>query len=51
MPDYNHILCVRKQDLMIWEDCFFTVAVIKSTLQYFVHNEVPAGSQELYSKK
>lgn len=52
MPDYyNCVLCIIKQDFMIWEDCSFTVAVIKSILQYFVHHEDPVGSQELYSKK
>lgn len=52
MPDYyNCVLCIIKQDFMIWEDCSFTVAVIKSILQYFVHHEDPVGRQELYSTK
>lgn len=36
---------------MIWEDCSFTVAVIQSILQYFVHHEDPVGSQELILQK
>lgn len=36
---------------MTQEDCFFTVAVIKSTSQYFVHNEDTVGSQESNLKK
>lgn len=52
MPDYyNCVLCIIKQDFMIWEDCSFTVAVIKSILQYFVHHEDPVGSQELILQK